>query len=168
MNRMLAAIAGLVFLSTCAAQTASDLLKRDYRKRLEAELVETGQRHVDLGWGIRNSGLIPQCTYQLVLAVELSEGKHRGASMVLNIVRTYKDAFWKKKRKKPRSGALKAYEKKAAALVKKDMLGQVKLARAALTHARRRRLWTAPCRPGVGIRRAPKPVARACSLNRAA
>jgi hypothetical protein len=131
MNRMLAAIAGLVFLSTCAAQTASDLLKRDYRKRLEAELVETGQRHVDLGWGIRNSGLIPQCTYQLVLAVELSEGKHRGASMVLNIVRTYKDAFWKKKRKKPRSGALKAYEKKAAALVKKDMLGQVKLARAA-------------------------------------
>ena len=72
MSRMLAAIAGLVFLSTCAAQTASDLLKRDYHKRLEAELVETGQRHVDLGWGIRNSGLIPQCTYQLVLAVELS------------------------------------------------------------------------------------------------
>lgn len=135
MNRLHATVVLLVSASwlaaPCAAQTASDLLVKDYHKRLQAELIETGQRHVDLGWGIRNSGLIPQCTYQLVLAVELSEGKHQGASMVLNIVRTYKDAFWKKKRKKPRTGALKAYEKKAAALVKKDMLGQIKLARAA-------------------------------------
>lgn len=119
------------FATGCTAQTASDLLVRNYHKRLQVELIETGQRHVDLGWGIRNSGLIAQCTYQLVLAVELSEHNHQGASMVLNIVRTYKDAFWKKKRKKPRKGALRAYEKKAAALVKKDMLGQIKLARAA-------------------------------------
>jgi len=125
------ALIALVFCATCVAQSAGDLLRRDYQKRLDAELIATGQRHVDLGWGIRNSGLISQCTYQLVLAVELSEGKHRGAASVLHIVRTYKDAFWKKKRKKPRRGALKAYEKKAAALVKKDMLGQIKLARAA-------------------------------------
>jgi len=131
MSRLRAVLVACACLSTCAAQTVTDLLARDYSKRLQAELIATGQRHVDLGWSIRNSGLIPQCTYQLVLAVELSEGKHQGASMVLNTVRTYKDAFWKKKRKKPRTGALKAYQKKAAALVKKDMLGQIKLARAA-------------------------------------
>ena len=105
MSRLRAVLVACACLSTCAAQTVTDLLARDYSKRLQAELIATGQRHVDLGWSIRNSGLIPQCTYQLVLAVELSEGKHQGASMVLNTVRTYKDAFWKKKRKKPRTGA---------------------------------------------------------------
>jgi hypothetical protein len=131
MNRLHATLVSLVCTSFCLAQTASDMLVKDYEKKLKEELLETGQRHVDLGWGIRNSGLIAQCTYQLVLAVELSENTHGGASMVLNIVRTYKDAFWKKKRKKPVLGSLKAYEKKAAALVKKDMLGQIELARAA-------------------------------------
>lgn len=135
MNRLHATsvllVSAALCLSPCRGQTASDLNRKDYDKRLHAELIATGQRHVDLGWGIRNSGLIPQCTYQLVLAVELSERKHQGASMVLNIVRTYKDAFWRKKRKKPARGALRSYEKKAAALVKKDMLGQIKLARAA-------------------------------------
>jgi hypothetical protein len=119
----------VLWTSTCRAQTANDMLVRKYEKSRKEELLETGQRHVDLGWSIRNSGLIPQCTYQLVLAVELSEGTHQGAAMVLNIVRTYKEAFWRKKRKKPVLGSLKAYEKKAAALVKKDMLGQVALAR---------------------------------------
>lgn len=116
-------------LTTAAAQSANDLNVRAYENKRKEELIATGQRHVDLGWGLRNRGLIQQTTYQLVLAVELSEGQHRGASMVLNIVRNYGDAFWKKKRKKPRKGALKAYEKKAQKLVEQDMLGQIKLAR---------------------------------------
>ncbi len=135
MNRLHATFAQVMCLLVCCsvglAQSANDINVRAYEKKLKEELLETGQRHVDLGWGLRNSGLIPQCTYQLVLAVELSENQHKGASMVLNIVRTYKDAFWKKKRKKPMLGAQKSYEKKAAALVKKDMKGQIKLARAA-------------------------------------
>lgn len=135
MNRLHATFAQMMCLvvcsSFCLAQSANDINVRAYEKKLKEELLETGQRHVDLGWGLRNSGLIPQCTYQLVLAVELSEGQHKGASMVLNIVRTYKDAFWKKKRKKPMLGSQRSYEKKAAALVKKDMKGQVKLARVA-------------------------------------
>jgi hypothetical protein len=118
-----------VGLATAAAQSANDINVRNYEKKRKEELIATGQRHVDLGWGLRNKGLIQQTTYQLVLAVELSEGQHRGASMVLNIVRNYGDAFWKKKRKKPRKGALKAYEKKAQKLVEADMSGQIKLAR---------------------------------------
>src|SRR5690606_5813996 len=110
---------------------SGDALTRAYEKKLREELLETGQRHLDLGSDIRNSGLIPQCTYQLMLAVELSEGQHRGASIALNVVRTYKDTFWKRKRKRPMLGSLKAYEKKAAGLVKKDMQGQIALARAA-------------------------------------
>ncbi|MFT4515920.1 MAG: hypothetical protein ACI89X_004201 [Planctomycetota bacterium] len=131
MNRLHATFVLLVCSSLCLAQSANDINVRAYEKRLKEELLETGQRHVDLGWGVRNSGLIPQCTYQLVLAVELSEGTHGGAKWVLNVMRTYKDAFWKKKRKKPMLGAQKSYEKKATALVKKDMKGQIKLARAA-------------------------------------
>jgi hypothetical protein len=131
MNRLHATFVFLVCSSFCLAQSANDINVRAYEKKLKEELLQTGQRHVDLGWGLRKSGLIPQCTYQLVLAVELSEGQHAGAKMVLNTVRAYKDAFWKSKRKKPMLGAQKSYEKKAAGLVKKDMLGQVKLARAA-------------------------------------
>jgi len=124
-----AVVCGALTLGAAAAQSANEINVRAYEKKRREELIAAGQRHVDLGWGLRNKGLIQQTTYQLVLAVELSEGQHKGASMVLNIVRNYGDAFWKKKRKKPRKGALKAYEKKAKKLVEQDMRGQIKLAR---------------------------------------
>ncbi|MFK7741654.1 MAG: hypothetical protein AB8H80_15155 [Planctomycetota bacterium] len=115
----------------CAAQSSSEIHVRAYEKKRREERLATGQRHVDLGWSIKDKGLITQATYQFVLAVELSHREHGGASTVLNIVRQYGDAFWKKRRKKPRKGALKAYEKKAARLVEQDQKGQVELARKA-------------------------------------
>ncbi|MFY9342148.1 MAG: hypothetical protein WAT39_06655 [Planctomycetota bacterium] len=113
------------------AQNATDLLVADYQKRRDEELIATGQRHVDLGWSIRDSGLIQQATWQFVRAVELSEGKHQGASMVLGIVRNYGEAFWKKRKKTPSKASLVAYEKKAAMLDREDLTGQVKLAKMA-------------------------------------
>lgn len=125
----------LVVLAACAAgitaQSVNEMLVRDYEKKRKDELIATGQRHVDLGWSIKDKGLIAQATWQFVRAVELSEGTHQGAAMVLNIVRTYEDAFWKKRRKKPQKGALAAYEKRAAAIDREDQKGQIDLARAA-------------------------------------
>lgn len=124
-------LVALLAAAPAAAQTHNEIQVRAYEKKRKEELIATGQRHVDLGWSIKDKGLIPQATYQFVLAVELSEGQHQGAAMVLNIVRQYEEAFWKKRRKKPRKGALQAYEKKAAKLVEEDAKGQVELARAA-------------------------------------
>src|SRR5687768_17114328 len=89
------------FLGSAGAQTANDLAVSDYKKRLREERIATGQRHVDLGWSIKDKGLIQQATWQFVRAVELSDGEHQGAAMVLGIVRNYGEAFWKKRRKKP-------------------------------------------------------------------
>ncbi len=125
-------LAGFLALAVAVpAQNAGDLLLAEYQKRREEELLATGQRHVDLGWAIRDTGLIQQATWQFVRAVELSEGKHPGASLVLNIVRTYGEAFWRKRKKTPSKPSLQSYEKKAAALERDDLKAQVKLAKLA-------------------------------------
>lgn len=112
-----------------AAQSARDLNVKEYEKRKLEELVEIGQRHVDLGWSIRKTGLQQQATFQFVRAVELSEGQHRGASMVLGIVRNYGEAFWRKARKKPTRASLLRYQKKAAAIEVKNQKSHAKLAK---------------------------------------
>ncbi|HEX6813940.1 MAG TPA: hypothetical protein VF384_20120 [Planctomycetota bacterium] len=114
-----------------AAQSANDLLVAEYQKRRKEELIATGQRHVDLGWDIRDSGLIQQATWQYVRAVELSEGEHEGAKLVLNIVRNYGEAFWRDRKKTPSKQALANYEKRAAAIEREDQKGQIKLAKLA-------------------------------------
>ncbi len=128
---LLAGSLASLLVAPAPAQTANDLLVAEYDKRRDDELLATGQRHVDLGWSIRDSGLVQQATWQFVRAVELSEGKHQGAAMVLNIVRNYGEAFWKKRRKTPSKDSLKAYDKRAAAIEREDVKGQVKLAKLA-------------------------------------
>jgi hypothetical protein len=127
----LASVLALLPLRPACAQSGNDLLVADYQKRRDEELIATGQRHIDLGWDIRNSGLVAQATYQYVRAVELSEGKHQGAAMVLNIVRSYGEAFWRDRKKSPSKASLTAYEKRAAAIDREDLKGQVKLAKLA-------------------------------------
>lgn len=113
------------------AQTERDRNVATYEKAKKDELIAAGQRHVDLGWGIRDTGLRQQSTYQLVRAVEISEGTHQGAAMVLGIVRAYPDAIWRHARKRPTRQSLRSYEKKAALLEVADQKGQVKLAKSA-------------------------------------
>lgn len=124
-------IAGLLLAAFAPAQNANDLLVAEYQKRRNEERLEAGQRHVSLGWSIRDSGLIQQATWQFVRAVEVSEGQHQGATMVLNVVRNYGEAFWKKRKKTASRQSLAAYEKKAAAIERDDLKGQVKLAKLA-------------------------------------
>jgi hypothetical protein len=142
------------FLGSAAAQTANDLAVADYKKRLREERLATGQRHVDLGWSIKDRGLIQQATWQFVRAVELSDGEHQGAAMVLGIVRNYGEAFWKKRRKKPTRLSLQAYEKEAAAIERADAKGQVKLAKLAgkaKLDAEMRGHWLAALRMGAKV-----------------
>lgn len=118
-------------LASLKGQTASDQLVAEYKKRHREELLAAGQRHVSLGWSIKDSGLIAQATWQFVRAVEVSEGQHPGANTVLNIVRNYEEAFWKKRRKTPARHSQVAYEKRAAAIEREDMKGQLELGRLA-------------------------------------
>lgn len=148
----LVAVVALAALSP--AQNANDLLVAEYQKRRDEELLATGQRHVDLGWSIRDTGLIQQATWQFVRAVELSENTHQGASMVLNIVRSYGEAFWKKRKKTPSKQSLKDYEKKAAALEVEDKKGQIKLAKLAQKarlNGRMTEHWLAALRLGAKV-----------------
>ena len=73
MPRLRAILVSQVCLVLATAQSTDELLVRKYQKAKHDELIATGQRHVDLGWAIKDKGLIPQATYQFVLAVELSE-----------------------------------------------------------------------------------------------
>ena len=82
-------LAGLVATSPATAQSVNDQLVRRYEKQRLEELIAAGQRHVDLGWAIRKTGLQQQATYEFVRAVEISEGKHKGATWVLNTVRIF-------------------------------------------------------------------------------
>ncbi|MCR9247168.1 MAG: hypothetical protein NXI31_19215 [bacterium] len=111
------------------AQSARDQNVKAYEKARKTELVEAGQRHVDLGWSMRKSGLQQQVTYEFMRAKELSEGEHYMAGRVLGIIRAYGDAFWRKARKKPTRASLVRYRKKAAALAVKDQRGQARLAK---------------------------------------
>jgi hypothetical protein len=124
-------LAALLLVVAAPTQNANDLLVAEYQKRRDEERLEAGQRHVSLGWSIRDSGLIQQATWQFVRAVEVSDGKHDGARLVLNIVRNYGEAFWKKRKKAASKASLSAYEKKAAAIERDDLKGQVKLAKLA-------------------------------------
>src|SRR5688572_24016768 len=121
----------LVPMGAARAQTASETLVKDYEKARLEELLEAGQRHVSLGWSIRDTGLIQQAQWQFVRAVELSEGKHQGATMVLGWVQTLGDTFWKKRKKKPARHSVRAYEKNARMLDEADRKGQIRLAKAA-------------------------------------
>jgi len=154
-----AVLLGAALAATGAAQSATDMLVADYEKARAAELLASGQRHVDLGWSIRDSGLIQQATWQFVRAVELSEGKHQGAVMVLGIVRNYGEAFWKKRKKTASKASLQSYEKRALAIERQDRKGQIELARAAhQAHLvdRAREHWLAALQMGAEIQRTDK------------
>ncbi len=144
----------VLWLGVVTAQSTNDLLVTDYQKRRDEELIATGQRHIDLGWDIRNSGLIAQATFQYVRAVELSEGKHQGAAMVLNIVRSYGEAFWRDRKKAPSKASLTNYEKRAAAIERDDQKGQIKLAKMAQKaklNGRMTEHWLAALKSGAKI-----------------
>ena len=152
LSRIAAAV--LVLAGAIAAQSVGEMLEKEYQKLRKEELLAAGQRHVDLGWSIRDKGLQQQATLQFVRAVDVSEGTHGGAAMVLGIVRNYGEAFWRKKRKVPSKAGLAEYEKNAAKIEVEDRKGQIKLAKAAQKaklDARMKEHWLQALRLGAEV-----------------
>lgn len=129
--RHLASLSLLTAFAALPAQSTLDLLVADYEKQREEELLAAGKRHYQLSWSIRDSGLIPQSTWQAIRAVELSDGKHPSATAWLRIVRNYGEEFWRKRKKTPSKEGLARYDKDAAAAELANRKGQIKLAKLA-------------------------------------
>ncbi len=112
--------------------TADDRDKLEERK--QKALYEAGERHLELGLWCRDKNLVPQATSELLLAVEVSQGRHRGANVVLSLMRRYDDAFWKKKRPRPSRSRITSYEIKAKKAQREDQ--EDRLAVAEFAHER--------------------------------
>lgn len=111
-----------------AAQGRAEKLRREFESRRTRALIECGQRHLEYGVDLRDKGLTTQAAAQIVLAVESSEGLNPGANTVLGLMRRLDEAFWKKRRARPTSARLEAYEKAAARLRLEDQRARLELA----------------------------------------
>lgn len=109
----------LVVLALAAPRGGVDDLEKFSEKRREV-LLEAGDRHLELGLWARKKGLVAQATNELFLAVELSEGTHRGASTVLSLMRSLDDGFWKKRRPTPSSSTVRIYDNKARKALREE------------------------------------------------
>ncbi|MEZ6036112.1 MAG: hypothetical protein R3F29_01440 [Planctomycetota bacterium] len=118
-----AALAG-----TAVAQNTRADVRADFEKRRTKVLAEAGQRHLELGSWARDAGLPPQATTQFLRAVEVCEGKNPGATKVLNIMRSYGDAFWRRKLEHPPKAVLNEYQKRATAAEAKSRREHLELA----------------------------------------
>ena len=128
---------GLVLLALAlaargvAAQSPSDLLLADYKKQYDDQLAEAGMRHVQLGSWARKQGLVPQSSSQFVRAVEVAEGKCEAATTVLNLMRSYGEAFWRDAKKRPSKAILGEFARRAAQLDREDRKTHLRLAKLA-------------------------------------
>ena len=128
----IASLAGLLALLAVPAALADGRAPDDERTRAKFEkkkrdvLHEAGERHLELGLWCRDRGLTTQSAAEIIRAKEISEGTHYGASTVLGIMRSYDEAFWKK-RKKGSAASRRSYEVKAAKARKKDQTEFLKL-----------------------------------------
>lgn len=112
-------------------EESKPLTKRERARREKARaqfpgrkrqmLIEAGHRHLELGVWCRDKGLISQATMEILLAVEVAEHQHPGAQKVLNIMRGYGEAFWKKRRTSFPKHLLDQYEKRSAKVVQKNI-----------------------------------------------
>ncbi len=98
------------------AQGSREKRIEDFKEERTEVLLECGKRHLDYALELRDKGLVVQSAAQLVQAVEVSEGRHDGANLVLSLMRQYDDAFWKRRVTQVSEARLAAYEKKARKL----------------------------------------------------
>ncbi|MCI0587492.1 MAG: hypothetical protein L0323_11690 [Planctomycetes bacterium] len=124
------ALAGL----GAAARGQQDVARREFEKKREETVLRAGQRHLEYGVELRKRGLTTQAAEQILLAVEVSEGRNPGATQVLSLMRALDDKFWSKKAPKPTKAGIDAYAEKAAKLARQARKERVDLA--LLAHAR--------------------------------
>lgn len=92
----------------------------DFKEERTRVLSLSGQRHLEYGLELRKKGLTTQAAAEIVIAVEASQGRNRTAQLILGLMRTYEDEFWKRKIEKPSSDKLEAYQRKAEKLRQED------------------------------------------------
>lgn len=98
------------------AQGSREKRIEEFKEERTEVLLGCGKRHLDYALELRDKGLVVQSAAQLVQAVEVSEGRHDGANLVLSLMRQYDDAFWKRRVAQVPEARLAAYEKKARKL----------------------------------------------------
>jgi len=116
------------------AQGSREKRIEEFKEERTRVLIECGERHLDYALELRKKGLVVQSAAQLVQAVEVAEGKHEGANLVLTLMRRYDDAFWKRRVKKVPAARIEAYEKKARKLRLEDQAERLALVRRAYAH----------------------------------
>jgi hypothetical protein len=99
----------------------------DFKEERTRVLALSGQRHLEYGLELRKKGLTTQAAAQIVMAVEASQGRNPTAELILRIMRTYEDEFWKRKIEKPTRDKLEAYERKAEKLRREDREARLEL-----------------------------------------
>ena len=84
-----------------AGAEPNEAAKQELEVRLLESLVEASTRHVKLGIWCRDAGMVSQASNEFIHAVTISEGKHKWSVDVLNLMRRFDDAFWRKVSKNP-------------------------------------------------------------------
>ncbi|HET6204662.1 MAG TPA: hypothetical protein VFI25_17855 [Planctomycetota bacterium] len=134
-HRLLVPLAALLLaVPLVPAQGRREEALREFEKRRLEFLVRSGQRHLVCGVDLRKSGLTTQAAEQILLAVEVSEGRNPGASTVLALMRDLDEKFWSKKAPKPTRAGIDAYSREGARLLRQDRKERLDLALWALAH----------------------------------
>src|SRR5688572_27770196 len=124
-----ALVALTLALTAFSSQGRREKALEDFKEERTRMLLYSGQRHLEYGLELRKKGLTIQAAAQILMAVEASQGRNSGATLVLRLMRTYEDAFWKRKIEKPSRDKLEAYEKRAAKLRQEDREARLELIR---------------------------------------
>ena len=119
MVKTLGAVLALLPLLAPGEPQASERDRQKFESKRREELVEAGNRHVDLGIWCRDKGLTIQSAAEFVRAVEVSEGMNFRANNILSVMRRYDQAFWKK-HKRGSLAARKSYVIKAERVREKN------------------------------------------------
>jgi hypothetical protein len=114
------------------AQGRMERALEDFKQDREKVLVQIGQRHLEYGLALRDQGLTLQAAAQIVQSVDASLGRNQTAKFVLQLMRSFQDAFWKRNVGKPTRAKLEAYERRAQKLRQEDLEDRAELAKLAL------------------------------------
>lgn len=118
--------------TTLVAQSARDVKRRDYEKRLQEHRVEAAQRYVEIGWWARKAGLVPQATTQFLRAAEAGKGEHQMADRLVGLMRSLGDGFWRARRKKIPRAMVAEHDRRVIAADRRTRREHVQLAQQAL------------------------------------
>ncbi len=111
-----------------AQSERAELRREEFLQRRAQQRIRSGGRHLDLGMKCRKQGLVSQAAAEILLAVEVSEGRNEAANRALARMRSRDDRFWRRRSAKPSRARLDAYAKKAEKIRRSNLEDQLELA----------------------------------------